>query len=149
MGDMDASNLSFRAASEADWAAIAALLAANDLPLDGAQEHLPDFWLALNPDGSLAGMAAVEPYGAAGLLRSVAVAQQNRGVGQAMMRHMLAQARAAGMTQLVLLTTTAAGYFPRFGFRPIPRAEAPEAVRASAEFRGACPDTAEVMVVEL
>jgi len=146
---MDALNLSFRAASEADWAAIAALLVANDLPLDGAQEHLRDFRLALNPDGALAGVAAVEPYGTVGLLRSVAVAQQNRGVGQVIMRHMLAQARAAGMAQLVLLTTSAAEYFPRFGFRPISRAEAPEAVRASAEFQGACPDTAAVMVVEL
>jgi amino-acid N-acetyltransferase len=35
-----------------------------------------------------------------------------------------------------------AGYFPRFGFRPVDRAALPAALATSAELRGACPASA-------
>ena len=46
---------------------------------------------------------------------------------------------------MYLLTTTAEGWFPRFGFERIAREEVSEAVRGSVEFGGACPATAAVM----
>ena len=95
----------------------------------------------------MVGCAAVERYGDAGLLRSVAIAPAERGhrTGEALVRRCLADARAAGVGTLVLLTTTAEGYFPRFGFEVVDRALVPEAVRQSTEFRGACPASATVM----
>jgi N-acetylglutamate synthase-like GNAT family acetyltransferase len=41
-----------------------------------------------------------------------------------------------------LLTTTTAGYFPRFGFARIARAEVPSSVQESVEFTAACPASA-------
>ena len=46
---------------------------------------------------------------------------------------------------LYLLTTTAEGYFPKFGFERITRAEVPPSVQASVEFATACPASAIVM----
>jgi amino-acid N-acetyltransferase len=76
------------------------------------------------------------------LLRSVAVRaeQRGRGVGAELVRAALA---AAGPRRPVaLLTETGAGWFPRFGFRPVERAALDPALAASAELAGACPATA-------
>ena len=51
-----------------------------------------------------------------------------------------------GAKALYLLTTTAESYFPSFGFAPTSREAVPEDVRATAEFQGACPASAAVMV---
>jgi amino-acid N-acetyltransferase len=47
---------------------------------------------------------------------------------------------------VALLTETADGWFPRFGFRPVPREALPAALSASAELRGACPATARALL---
>jgi len=135
-----------RGAEPNDWDPVAALLSASSLPLDGAREHLANFVLA-ERSGTVVGCAAVERYGEAGLLRSVAVAESERGkgAGAALVGRCLDDARAAGIRALVLLTTSAERYFPRFGFEVIDRDAVPEGVRASAEFRGACPASATVM----
>ncbi len=138
-----------RTARPADWPTIAALLVRYGLPLDGAQEQLASFGVAEDAQGTIVGAAAVERYGAAGLLRSVVVAEQRRGLGSDLVRWSIDQARASGITTLVLLTTSAPDYFPRFGFRQVTRADVPPAVHASAEFQGACPASAVVMQLEL
>lgn len=139
--------LIYRSARADDWAAVEALLAACDLPLAGAREGLDGFELAVAEDGALVGCAALELYGGSGLLRSVAVAPEWRGrwIASALVARLLDEARAEGLADVTLFTTTAADYFTRFGFRVIPREDAPEAVRASVEFREACPETATVM----
>ena len=121
-----------RRATAHDWPEIAALLATADLPLAGADEHLPDFFLAFRED-LLVGTAGLERYGDTALLRSVAVASTERGqgLGQALVRQALAHATSLGLRQVVLLTTTAADFFPRFGFQPINRAGVPLAAQAS------------------
>jgi len=99
-------------------------------------------------DGSrLAGSVGFEPYGADGLLRSLAVHPdyRGRGLGATVTRHALREARRRRLRRLFLLTETAADYFPRFGFRVIPREQAPAAVRASVEFTSACPVSAVCM----
>ena len=45
----------------------------------------------------------------------------------------------------MLLTTTAASFFAKRGYRPLARDEAPAAVRATAEFRSICPASATCM----
>lgn len=143
---MRAASADIRPATPNDWDRVAQLLAASSLPLDGAREHATDFVVA-ERDGALVGCAAVERYGDAGLLRSVAVAASERGngTGAALVARCMDAARASGIDTLVLLTTTADRYFPRFGFETIDRDAVPAAVRESAEFRGACPASATVM----
>jgi phosphinothricin acetyltransferase len=139
-----------RRATPRDWERVAALLKILSLPLDGARDHIADFVLA-ERDGAVVGCAAVERYGDTGLLRSVGIerAEQGHGTGAALVNHALREASAAGVRTVVLLTTTAERYFPRFGFSVIDRASVPEPVRASAEFQGACPASATVMRLDL
>ena len=66
-----------------------------------------------------------------------------------MTERVLESARAAGLRRLYLLTTTAEDYFPRHGFRPVPRESASPEVRSSVEFRDACPASAVAMVRDL
>lgn len=137
-------------ATPEEWDAVAELLTASSLPLDGAREHLHEFVVARRGD-AIVGCAGVEQYKDAGLLRSVAVAAADRGTGtgSALVTRCIADARAAGIRQLVLLTTTARHYFPRFGFEVIERAAVPDTLHESAELRGACPASATVMRLAL
>jgi N-acetylglutamate synthase-like GNAT family acetyltransferase len=50
-----------------------------------------------------------------------------------------------GIREFYLLTTTAQDYFAKRGFKPIEREEIHPQLLASAEFQGACPDTAVCM----
>jgi amino-acid N-acetyltransferase len=120
------------------------------LPLDGAQEHLPHFVLALRGD-EIAGCAGLERYAETGLLRSVAVreAERGMGLGQELTRRVLDAARESGVRQVILLTETARDFFTRFGFRQISRADVPVEALASVEFQTACPESATVMRVGL
>jgi len=139
-----------RGARPDDWPAVEALLRACALPVDGAAEHLADFVVA--DEGSrLVAVAGLEARGADGLLRSVAVSPEVRsaGLGRAMVDAVEAMARSRGLKRLHLLTTTAAPYFARRGFRARQRAAAPESLQVSAEFRGACPASATFMTLSL
>jgi len=138
--------LTFQTASKTNWMHIAELLNDNDLPLGGAEAHLDGFLLAHDGE-TLAGCAALERYENAALLRSVATDKRFRGtgLGQELVQRILNTAHQEGIKSVVLLTTTADQFFPRFGFTTIHREEAPEAVKVSEEFQGACPDTAIMM----
>ncbi len=135
-----------RAATRDDLAAVTRLLSASELPLDGVEANLAGFIVAEEADG-IAGVIGIERYGEAALLRSAAVSLDSRGngLGSRLVRELLERAAAGGVAEIYLLTTTAEEYFPRFGFTRSSRAQVPESVRASREFRGACPDTAVVM----
>ncbi|WP_110171567.1 arsenic resistance N-acetyltransferase ArsN2 [Luteitalea pratensis] len=137
-----------RPASARDWDAIVMLLEQHRLPLAGARDHVSDFLVTVD-DGSVIGVAGLEMYGDAALLRSVAVSSPGGGVGTRLVEALLEQARQAGVGTVVLLTTTAAAFFPRFGFTEVTRDDVPAAVRASAEFQGACPASATVMRLAL
>lgn len=155
---MSLNNLALRPAARADWPAIRALLEANGLPTAGAEDHLATFAVALRggangvTDGTeIVGVAGVELHGDVALLRSVAVAPglHGQGIGDALVGRVLAEAQRRGIVRLFLLTTTAADWFPRFGFARLPREQAPAALAASAEFRGACPASATLMAATL
>jgi amino-acid N-acetyltransferase len=142
-----------RLATPSDEPAVAALLTASALPLDGVHEALPCFVVA-EEAGEIVGVASIEACGVAGehaLLRSVAVAPawRHRKLGRALVTRAIAEAEARGTKALYLLTTTAEGYFPSFGFTKTSRGEVPDDVRATAEFQGACPASAAVMTLLL
>jgi phosphinothricin acetyltransferase len=140
-----------RQAHDRDWPAIEALLTAADLPLAGARDHVANFVIALR-DEEVVGCATVERAGGpAVLLRSVALSPSVRGTGagRTLVDRVLGRAARAGATRAVLLTTTAEAFFTHLGFRRITRDEVPASLLASAEFTGACPSTAVVMVMDM
>jgi amino-acid N-acetyltransferase len=138
--------MQIRGATNSDLAAVEKLLRASDLPTDGVRDNFSSFVVA-DDDGAIAGAIGLEKYGSVALLRSAVVSPDHRGsgVGRKLVEQLLERAEEAGVDELYLLTTTAEQYFPRFGFTRTTRAAVPDAVKASAEFRGACPDTAVVM----
>ncbi|MFL5596497.1 MAG: arsenic resistance N-acetyltransferase ArsN2 [Gemmatimonadaceae bacterium] len=129
-----------------DLTDIERLLSVNQLPLDGVKENVRDFIVAENGD-EIAGAIGLEKFGNVALLRSAVVAAEYRGsgVGRNLVERALARCEETGIDELYLLTTTAEEYFPRFGFARTTRSAVPDALKASAEFQGACPDTAVVM----
>jgi amino-acid N-acetyltransferase len=129
-----------------DLAAVERLLTASGLPLAGVAEALPTFTVAESA-GGIVGVAGLEVCCDDALLRSVAVAEgwRSRGLGRALVAHVVADAEARGLRALYLLTTTAEHYFPSFGFRPIARDAVPPEIQATQEFRGVCPSSATVM----
>ncbi len=141
------------AARAEDLHDVLALLAAAGLPAAGVADPFPrGFLVARDPaDGSLAGTAGVETHGRVGLLRSVAVRAGRRGtgLGQELVHAAVALARAEGLAELYLLTTTAEGFFPRLGFRPVARDGLPAELAGSEELRGACPASAAAMHLPL
>ncbi len=137
-----------RPAAQSDRPGVDSLLRSAALPLDGLDIAWGHAFLAEDDRGQLLGVAAIEPHGTEGLLRSVAVHPDARGrhVGQSLVTHVLEQAQQLGFRRLFLLTTTAADWFERWGFRRCVREDVPEVLLNSAEFSGACPDSATVMV---
>jgi amino-acid N-acetyltransferase len=133
-------------ATEVDLPAVCALLAAQHLPLDGVAGHVGTMLVARHA-GAIVGAAALETYRDGALLRSVVVdpAQQGSGLGSRLTVAALDLAAALGIRDVFLLTTTAEGYFPRFGFERIERAAVPASVQSSVEFTSACPSSAVVM----
>ena len=142
--------VTIRRARPDEWPQLEALLTSASLPLAGARDHLEHFVVAAN-GGSLAGCATLEPYGDVALLRSVAVdgSYRGTGIGARLVNALIDEARSRAIASLVLLTTTAAGWFPRFGFRRIDRDEVAERLAMSEELRGACPSSAVVMRLDL
>ena len=135
-----------RSARNSDLPAVEQLLGASDLPIEGVRDNFANFVVA-EEDGTIAGAVGLEKYGTVALLRSAVVSPRYRsgGVGRQLVEQLLERAEEAGVDEVYLLTTTAEDYFPKFGFARTTRTEVPESVKASAEFRGACPDTAIVM----
>jgi amino-acid N-acetyltransferase len=135
-----------RPAGESDYRAVAELLRAAGLPLAGVPPSLTDFYVA-EERGRVLGAIGLEVHGGDGLLRSAVVdpAARGTGIGLTLVDRILSHARERGLGAVYLLTTTAEGYFPRFGFSRIAREAVPDPVRASVEFREACPASAVVM----
>ena len=135
-------------AAPADLALVRALLAEARLPFDDLEQASDlTFWVARNRSGSPVAAVGLERYGQTGLLRSLVVVPAERGqrLGHTLVGALEAQASAAGITQLVLLTETAESFFSRLGYAAIDRDRAPSAVASSAEFRTLCPATAVCM----
>ena len=133
-------------AEAADVPVIKQLLAANELPTDGIDDHWKTFIVAR--DGSdVVGCGGAEAHKFAALIRSVAVAatHRSRGIGRRIVRQLVDRLASRGIREFYLLTTTAQAYFARRGFKPIDRDEIHPQLLGSAELRGACPESAVCM----
>jgi N-acetylglutamate synthase-like GNAT family acetyltransferase len=139
-----------RQADASDWPAVEALLTANKLPTEGARQHLSTYFLATS-NGEIVGCAGAEIYGDIALLRSVAIAPglHRQGIGGTLVQHLLDEAARLQVKRIFLLSVTAPEYFARFGFKRTAIDQAPSALKASAEFQGACPACAAFMHLAL
>jgi len=133
-------------ATPRDLPDIHSLLTQVHLPIEGVDAHLPTMLVA-REDGRLVGTAGLELYADGALLRSVAVDPRRQGqqLGRQLTDAALDLATTRGVDTAFLLTTTADRFFPRCGFEPIARDQVPPSVRASVEFRSACPASVIVM----
>jgi amino-acid N-acetyltransferase len=103
-------------------------------------------------DGNqIVGSSALEMYEEFALLRSVAVKPSFRGRGLArrLTRAALDLAKQHQVRRVYLLTETAGAFFPKLGFKFIPRSEVPEKLQRSVEFTTLCPDTCKAMEISL
>lgn len=99
----------------------------------------------------LLGVVGLEAYAPVALLRSLAVspAARNTGTGRALVAFVEAEAASRNVASLFLLTMTAASFFEALGYAPLPREEAPDAIKATAQFSGLCPASSSFMVKRL
>jgi N-acetylglutamate synthase-like GNAT family acetyltransferase len=122
------------------------LLRNASLPVEGV-DRLRDTLLVAVSEGLVIGGIGLEVYGDTALLRSAVVDPDARslGVGRLLVREITAAACGLHVTHLVLLTTTAAGYFHRMGFSAVDRSSITGPVAGSREFSGGCCATAVCM----
>lgn len=99
---------------------------------------LADLHVAETNDQRVAGVAGLERAGSRALLRFVAVAAQWRrsGLGQRLVAHCETAALLAGVSEIYLLTATAADFFRRQGYQELSRAVAPAEIAANRQFFG-------------
>lgn len=137
--------ISIGAFTEEDERTVLGLLADAGLPTqDLDKERLGTFLVARNGAGSIVAAVGCETFGEHGLLRSLVVHPDSRGlgIGRALARAMEGQAFSKGVRSLYLLTTTAPGFFLRLGYEPTARDAVPACIAATEEFRHICPASA-------
>ncbi len=132
-------------------AATKALLASCDLPTEDLDGLSFEHFLGLGPADAPLGVVGLEVFGSVALLRSLAVAPEGRGLGlgKALVDGIEGHARAAGVSELYLLTSTARPFFERLGYALADRSAAPEPIRATREFSSICPASAAFLVKRL
>jgi amino-acid N-acetyltransferase len=115
-----------------------------ELPYEDIHVNLLGHFGVLRDESKIIGLVGIEPYTDAGLLRSLAVAQEwrGRGFGGQLTNWAEERAHSLGIRELYLLTTTAEEFFARRGYRKIQREEAPSEIQATREFKTLCPATA-------
>jgi len=103
------------------------------------------------PGSQLDATACLQTIDGFGVLRAVAVrpSLRNTGLGTLAVAAAVMEARTAGLADIFLFTTTAAGFFESLGFRSIPRSDLPGAVEASDHARSECAHSATPMVIHL
>ena len=130
---------------------VKALLEDARLPIcDLTESHCEHFFFA-GDSTAPAGIAGLELYGQAALLRSLVVlpVKRDTGVGTALVEHAERFARDAGVREIYLLTTTAEAFFLARGYQRARRESAPEAIRSTREFADICPASSALMMRRL
>jgi len=113
------------------------ILSQVSLPHDGVKEHFGGFLIARSGGGKILGCVGLERHGDLGLLRSAAVLPEYQGqwVGNKLVQELLKRAESEGVTEIVLLTTTAKEYFQNnFGFKEAKRSGYEKRLANSSEW---------------
>lgn len=121
-----------------DETVIAELLAAAGLQTQNPPD-LAHTFLSFNGAHAVGGVS-LDVHAPQAVLRSLAVAPAHRrqGRARALCAFALAHAREAGASDVYVVSETAADFFTALGFRPLPPATVPAAVRAAAGAAAIC-----------
>jgi RNA polymerase sigma factor (sigma-70 family) len=139
--------LNYALATENDAPAILSLLKLSGLPTEDLNaDKLLNFVIAKSGTHLLA-CAGIEPFGRLGLLRSVAVLPELRGLrlGSDMVERGEALACQLELREIYLLTIGAASFFSAHGYAAVPRSTVPPSIAASSEFASVCPASSKLM----
>ena len=124
-----------------------ALLREAGLPVDDLVAPMAVQLFGAFDGDELVGVVGLEGAGNDALLRSLAVVDARRGdgYGRALVASAEREAARKGVRCLYLLTTTAAEFFERLGYRRIARSDAPPAIAATPQFAALCPASSTCM----
>ena len=124
-----------------------ALLASARLPTEDLTEAHCEHFFFSGSAKQPTGLVGLELFGDVALLRSLVVSEASRGKGEgaALLEHAERHARARGVRELYLLTTTAEKFFEKHGFVRAARDAAPAAISGTREFAGICPASSAFM----
>jgi amino-acid N-acetyltransferase len=138
-------------ARAADERAVRELLWRSGLPESDVSSASLQNFLVLRDSERLVGVVGLEIGAGVALLRSLAVDPAGRRQGAGVLLSASAErlAREREVSDLFLLTTTAAPFFERRGYRMADRAAAPAFIRSTTQFSGLCPSTAAFMTKHL
>lgn len=132
-------------------ASAVALLSSARLPVEDLTDAHCEHFFYSGPAQQPTGLVGLELFGDVALLRSLVVSEELRGKGEgtALLEHAERHARARGVRELYLLTTTAEKFFEKHGFERAAREAAPGAISGTREFAGICPASSAFMVRRL
>ena len=122
------------------------LLTAHKLPVSDIDEN-KDLWVLVDDTGEVMGTGGLEFFEDVALLRSVSVKTEfnGKGMGKKIVTSLERVAVEKGVTNIFLLTTTAADFFKAIGYNEVSREEVPSSIKKSSEFSSICPSTAIVI----
>jgi amino-acid N-acetyltransferase len=142
--------VTIRRATDADNGVVRGMLLEADLPTDDFTDGEMVFLVA-EEDGVIVGTIGLEFYPPAGLLRSAAVrpSHRGRGIGSLLVEALMREARSGSLTELVLLTSTAEGYFEMLGFTKVARGSLAGTVLSSRQNKGTTCASAIAMRISL
>jgi len=115
---------------------LAAALTKAKLPSEDIGTEGPSFWRFTTEDDVPVGFGGLEMHGRDALLRSIVILPpvRRRGAGRTIVGLLETEAALRGASAVWLLTTETAAFFEQLGYAACDRAQAPPAIRATAEF---------------
>jgi amino-acid N-acetyltransferase len=122
------------------------LLEQNGLPTKDLSAATKLF--VLEESNEVVGTIALEHVEKDGLLRSLSVSSGKRktGLGELLVRFIEDYAKKQGVENIYLLTTTAAHFFAKRGYKTINREDASPFLKSTSEYCSVCPASATVMM---
>jgi amino-acid N-acetyltransferase len=125
---------------QAEYAALATVLAENNLLAGDLQGDNKRFFAFQDDTGWRVGVGGLELYDDVAILRSFLTMAHHRGqgLGGQMLEELLSVARRSGVRDVYLFTEDAEEFFARQGFVPAVRDTAPAAVQKSQQFAEHC-----------
>ncbi|MDI9246427.1 arsenic resistance N-acetyltransferase ArsN2 [Marinobacter sp. CHS3-4] len=127
--------------------ALVELLNRSALPTSDINQPGSIYFYGCHQRGKLIGCVGIQICETVAMLRSLATQEEVRkfGLGQALVKHAELNASLMGIEALYLLTTTAAEFFERLGYRHLCRQQAPAVIRETTQFSELCPSTSSFM----
>lgn len=135
--------LSFQKADQSDLDFIKSVLKSNELPYEDLETSNVELFLTYE-NSDFVGVIGLEKFDDAGLLRSMAIAEnfRNKGYGKKVCQKLTDYSENIGIKELYLLTCTAEDFFAKIGFEVISREDIPDSIKTTKEFSSLCPCSA-------